>query len=94
MVPPKTLDGATPLAVADLMAATATGSVRLFRDCQPQDSNRFAYLALAMYEGSSGCYVFYCDEGWQVLNDMLYDSRLDAEDQVHREFVGVEFTDL
>jgi hypothetical protein len=93
MRPPKELDGARVLAVADLSGVSATGTVRLFRDGQFQDSNGFAYLALAAYEGHSGCYVFYCDETWEVRNDMLYDSRSDAESQVQREFVGVTFID-
>jgi hypothetical protein len=29
-----------------------------------------------------------------VQNDMLYDSRQDAEEQVRREFDGIAFTDL
>lgn len=92
--PPATLDGARVLAVADLEQAQATGTVRLFRDGQFQDSNHFAYLALATYDKDPTCYVFYCDEAWEVQNDMLYDSRKDAEEQVQREFVGVVFRDV
>jgi hypothetical protein len=88
------LDGAKVLAVADLTAASANGTVRLFRDGAFQDSNDFAYLALAAYDGDSGCYVFYCDDTWDVRNDMLYDSRLDAEQMVAREFQGAQFIDV
>ena len=87
------IDGARVLAVADLSGTRATGTVRHFRDGQFQDSSKFTYLALATYEGDSGCYVFYCDDAWEVQNDTLYDSREDAEEQVRREFVGVTFID-
>lgn len=92
--PPPTLDGARVLAVADLSGTTATGSVRHFRSGQRQDGGSFAYLVLAAYEHDSGCYVFYCDEAWEVQNDLLYASRADAEEQVRREFVGVTFRDV
>jgi hypothetical protein len=81
------------LAVADLTGVRATGTVRLFADGALQDSNDFAYLALAEY-GEPGCYVFYCDRQWEVQNDMLYDSRNDAEQMVAREFEGVRFVDV
>jgi hypothetical protein len=92
--PPSTLDGAHVLSVANLSDARATGTVRLFRHGEFQDSNDFAFLALAAYDGDTGCYVFYCDDAWEVQNDMLYDSRQDAEEQVRREFHGIAFTDL
>ena len=88
-VPPPVLDGANVLAFADLAKARATGTVRHFRDGAQQDSNGFAYLVLASYTNDSGIYAFYCDAAWEVANDMLYDSREDAEEQLHREFLGV-----
>lgn len=93
MEPPKVLDGARVLAVADLNGVRATGTVRLYNGEGFQDSNDFAYLALAEYD-EPGCYVFYCDADWEVQNDMLYDSRQVAEDLVQREFEGVRFVDV
>ncbi len=93
MEPPSTLDGARVLAFADLSGATATGTVRLCNEQGLQDSNAFAYLVLAAYDGEPGCYVFYCDREWEVQNHMLYESREDAEQLVAREFVGVRFID-
>ena len=87
------LDGATVVATADLTGVRATGTIRHFADGQPQDSDGFAYLALAVYEGAHGCYVFYCDRDWTVVNDMLYASREDAEEQVRLEFRGVQLVD-
>ena len=67
--------------------------MRLYDESGLQDSNAFAYLALAAYDGDSGCYVFYCDSNWEVQNDMLYDSRQDAEQMVAQEFEAVRFID-
>jgi len=94
MIPPKALDGATVVAAADLALTSATGSVRHFRGAALQESDKFFYLALATYEGDRGWYVFYCDQTWAVLNDLLFDSRQEAEQHVGREFVGVEFIDV
>ena len=89
--PPRELDGASVLAYADLSGTWATGSVRHLRDGTLQDSEGFAYVALASYEDDSGCYVLYCEAAWEVQNDLLYDSRDDAERQVNGEFEGVQF---
>ena len=90
---PKVLDGATVVATADLAGVRATGSVRLYADGQFQDSNSFAHLALATYGPEEGWYVFYCDDGWNVLNDMFYDYREEAEAHVRDQFVGVRFVE-
>jgi len=71
----------------------ADRTVRLYDEGGLQDSNAFANLALAAYDGDTGCYVFYCDSSWEVQNDMLYDSRQDAEQMVVQELGGVRVID-
>jgi hypothetical protein len=34
-----------------------------------RDQAAFAALAIARYDGASGCYLFLCDEEWETQND-------------------------
>lgn len=92
--PPGVLDGARVSAVAYLAAARATGSVCLYRDGQRQGGDELAYVAVAAYDDCEACYVFYCDDAWEVQNDMAYHSREDAAEQLQHEFAGLVMRDV
>jgi len=64
----------------------ATGATRHRRNGKIQEG--FRGLAIAAYEGEAGCYLFYCDEHWRVLNDTRHASPVEAQAAAEREFSG------
>jgi hypothetical protein len=89
--PPVTLDGARVLKVADLTSTQATGLISHKIGDKPITD--FTAIALAKYDNEPGVYIFYCDDEWNVLTDMLHADLADAEEQARLEFRGLKLVD-
>jgi len=89
--PPKEIDGATVLIVADLAASTETGRTR--HNIGNEQAGGFAALAIAKYRSDPGYYLFYCDETWKVVTDTYHETLEAAVGQIRFEFTGVVLTD-
>ena len=92
MEPPRVLDGAKVLSVADLSHAVATGRTR--HTVAGKAVNNFASLALAQYEDDPGIYLLYCDDNWNVVTDTYHDSTDAAIAQAEFEFGPLRFVNI
>src|SRR6478672_1799301 len=81
------IDGAEVLWWAEVSACGAAGATVHRRDGEVQGPARG--LAICRYAGESGCYLFYCDEGWVVANDTFHDAVEGAKGQAAFEYEGV-----
>ena len=91
ITPPREIDGATVLRVADLSHATTTGRTKhVVRGEPPHD---FAALAIAKYDSEAGFYLFYCDAEWTAVTDTYHETIEGAVAQAEFEFAGVTFVD-
>src|SRR6266567_2278330 len=89
--PPKLLDGATVLKVADLSSAAPTNATR--HVAEGHTVSGFAGLALAKYSTDPGLYLFYCDADWNVVTDTYHATMDVAIAQAECEFGSVAFVD-
>ena len=65
------------------------------RTCHSRDGERrtgFAGLAGENYPNDPGCYLFYCDKNWIVMNGTYHDSIDQAKSQAEWEFEGTAKT--
>ncbi len=85
--PPREADGATVLAAAELDGLTDTGACVFSRDGEAQKG--FAGLLLAQYAGDRSCYLFFCDESWEVQHDTLHRDADNAKGFAERQYPGV-----
>ncbi len=76
--------------MADLSDSTPTGLTR--HVVRGEVVAEFAALAIAGYEGDSGCYLFYCDEDWHVVTDTFHPTLEGAISQAEAEFGRLSFT--
>lgn len=89
--PPRLLDGAIVLKVADLADTTRTNrTLHVAGGHIPAP----VALAIARYETEQGIYLFYCDRDWKVLSDTLHESEREAIEQAEFEFGGALFVSV
>jgi hypothetical protein len=89
--PPKEIDGATVVKVADLSGATETGRTR--HVVGGEQAHGFAALAIAKYDSDPGYYLFYCDAAWSAVTDTYHETIAAAVAQAQYEFTGIAFAD-
>jgi hypothetical protein len=85
--PPTTIDGARVLLWADTAGIAKTDACIFREDDRLQKS--FAALAIARYDGTSGCYLFLCDEAWETQNDTDHQSLDDAREFAESLYPGI-----
>jgi len=91
MPPPRDIEGATVLRVADLSGRTPIGRTRQLEN---GDRQRFAALAIAKYDSDPGYYLFYCDAEWHAVADTYHDSIEEALARAGFDYVDIEFVEL
>jgi hypothetical protein len=90
--PPRSIDGATVIRIADLSGVTVTG--RTTHLVGGEQAVGFAALAIVRYEPDPGYYLFYCDDCWATVTDTYHDTIEGAVEQARFEFTNVEFVDV
>ena len=91
--PPEFLDGARVVQFASLEQAQPTGNTR--HVVNGLEVSGFAAVAVAQYdEDSRGAYLFYCDEGWNVVTDTWHDDVASAVQQANFEFGLLPFAEV
>jgi hypothetical protein len=86
--PPEELDGARVLAfaVVDGSVAPTGGTTHRVGD---EVLGPAAGPAIARYDGDGQCYLFYCDQAWQVVTDTCHPTLALAREQAEFEYRGV-----
>lgn len=90
--PPKSIDGATVIKVADLSNASPTGQTR--HVAGGHEVTNFAGLAIARYDSDAGFYLLYCDDDWMTVTDTYHETIDGAIGQARFEFGFVTFVDV
>jgi hypothetical protein len=85
--PPAFLDRARVLYFASLVGVDPSGLTQHIVNGEPTAD--FAAVAIARYEGEEKAYVFYCDNDWNVVTDMLYRNPQQCIDRAHAEYPGI-----
>jgi hypothetical protein len=90
--PPRTIDGAKVLQVADLEGSAPSGRMR--HTVNGVEVTAFAALALARYPGQVGIYLFHCDDGWKTMTDTYHEDSEQAIAQAEFEFGPIQFVSV
>ena len=81
------IDGARVLWWVDT-AGIARTEACIFRK-RGQVQTAFAALAIARYDGASGCYLFLCDENWETQNDTDHETVDEAREFAESLYPGI-----
>jgi hypothetical protein len=91
--PPRVLDGAQVVAYAIVTGdVAATGATR--HVVGDSEMGPAAALAIACYPDVEDFYLFYLDEGGEVVTDTLHRSLAGAMRQAAFEYVGLSWTEV
>ena len=85
--PPTTIDGARVVWWADTAGIAKTDACTFREGDRVQPS--FAALAIARYDGASGCYLFLCDEEWETQNDTDHQTIDEAREFAESLYPGI-----
>ena len=81
------IDGARVLWWASTAGIAKTDACTFGKNGRAQSS--FAALAIAQYDGASGCYLFLCDEEWETQNDTDHQTIDEAREFAESLYPGI-----
>lgn len=86
--PPKQFDGANVLSWTAAVRHTRP-TARTIHRAGGEVFGLAAALSICQYEGEQNCYLFHCDEEWNVRADTFHDSIDDTKRQAEFEYKGI-----